>query len=176
MRKQFLEAGKIVGTHGVAGEMKVEPWTDAPEVLLEVPALYFSEGREALAITGRRIHKRMLLLKTAGVTSIEDAQQLRGRKIYLNRDDILLEAGQAFLEDLIGMTVVDGNTDRRYGVIQDVLSTGANDVYRIVDDGGKTYLFPAVQHMIKSIDYEGDCVFVLPIPGIFDDEVISDAH
>lgn len=71
-------------------------------------------------------------------------------------------------QDLIGLKAVDGNTGREYGVLQEVLPTGANDVYRIVDGAGREFLFPAVKHMIQGVDLEKGIIALLPIPGIFD--------
>ena len=74
-----------------------------------------------------------------------------------------------FLQDILGLRAVDGNTGREYGVLKEVLPTGANDVYRIVDGAGKEYLFPAVPHMVKRIAVDEGVIELLPIPGIFDE-------
>lgn len=174
--KQFLEAGKIVGTHGVRGELRVEVWSDSPEVLKKVKALYFEEGKLPLKLVSRRVHKSLLLLTLADVQSVEQADMLRGKIIYLDRRDVSLEPGRHFVQDLIGLSVKDGNSGVLYGTLTDVLRTGANDVYQIRDGGGKEYLFPAVPHMIQSVDLEKGLLLVLPIPGIFDQEGLSDAN
>ena len=90
--------------------------------------------------------------------------------LYLDRADVQLEEGQVFLQDMIGLKAVDGTTGREYGELKEVLPTGANDVYRIVDRDGKEYLFPAVKHMVKRISVEDGVIELLPIPGIFDEE------
>lgn len=176
MKKQFIETGKIVGTHGVRGEMRAEAWSDSPETLQALPHLYFDEGRTEIKLVSRRIHKKMLLLTIEGVDSIDKAETLRGKLLYLNRDDIKLKEGQRFIADLVGLTAVDGETKQVYGTLAEVFETGANDVYRIVDDSGKEYLFPAVPHMIKGVDDDAGVIELLPIPGIFDDGGLSDAH
>ena len=102
-----------------------------------------------------------------GVDSVEKADALRGRVLYLDREDIQLEEGRYFLQDLIGLRVVDGRTGQEYGRLAEVLNTPANDVYRVVK-GEKEYLFPAVPHMIQETSLEGGVIRVLPIPGIFD--------
>lgn len=117
-----------------------------------------------------RVHKGRLLLKLQGVDTVEQGDALRGKVLYLNREDVRLEEGQVFLQDLIGLKAIDGTTGREYGVLQEVLPTGANDVYRIVDGAGKEYLFPAVKHMIQEISLEEGVIRLLPIPGIFDQE------
>lgn len=176
MKKQFIETGKIVGTHGVRGEMRVEVWSDSPETLKALPHLYFDEGRTEIKLVSRRVHKKMLLLTIEGVDSIDKAETLRGKLLYLNRDDVKLGEGQRFIADLVGLTAVDGETKQVYGTLAEVFETGANDVYRIVNDSGKEYLFPAVPHMIKSVDDDAGVIELLPIPGIFDDGGLSDAH
>lgn len=167
--KQFLEAGKIVRTHGVRGEVCLEPWADSPEFLLQVKHLYFdSQGQQDAGVLAARPHKGRLLLRLRGVDTVEQGDALRGKVLYLNRADVELEPGQYFLQDLIGLRAVDGNTGREYGILQEVLPTRANDVYRIVAEGGREYLFPAVPHMIKRTDVAGGVIELLPIPGIFD--------
>ena len=169
--KQYLEAGKIVRTHGVRGEVCLEPWADSPEVLEQVHAFYFDEeGRQNAGLLAARVHKGRLLLRLKGVDTVEQGDALRGRVLYLDRDDIPLEPGQHFLQDLIGLQAVDGRTGQVYGVLKEIFPTGANDVYRIVSPEGREYLFPAVAHMVQEIDLEGGVIRLLPIPGIFDDE------
>lgn len=176
MKKQFIETGKIVGTHGVRGEMRVEVWSDSPETLKALPHLYFDGGETEIKLVSRRIHKKMLLLTVEGVDSIDEAEKLRGKLLYLNRKDVQLEEGQRFIADLVGLTAVDGETKQVYGTLTEVFETGANDVYRIVDDHGKEYLFPAAPHMIKGVNDDAGIIELLPIPGIFDDGGVSDAH
>ena len=107
-------------------------------------------------------------MRLKGVDSVEQGDALRGKILYLNRADVNLAPGQYFLQDLIGLRAVDGITGQEYGVLQEILPTGANDVYRIVSKEGKEYLFPAVPHMIQETDLEGGVIRLLPIPGIFD--------
>lgn len=174
--KQYLETGRIVGTHGVRGELKIEPWADSPEAVRKAGRLYWDEGREPVAVKGLRVHKGFVLLTIEDVDTVEKADLFRGRTVYLNRDDVRLPAGKFFLEDLIGLKAVDGETGRVYGRLTKVFQTGANDVYQIEDEAGKSYLFPAVAHMIKKIDAAGGVIELLPIPGIFDSEAVTDEN
>ncbi|MEG1426931.1 MAG: ribosome maturation factor RimM, partial [Oscillospiraceae bacterium] len=103
MKKQFLEAGKIVGTHGVRGEMKVEPWVDSPELLKSMKTLYFDEGATALAVLTSRVHKNLLLITVSGVNSATEADLLRGKLVYINRDEVKLPKNRYFIADLIGI-------------------------------------------------------------------------
>ena len=130
--------------------------------------LYSHGGSRDAGLDSSREHKGRVLLKLQGVDTVEQGDALRGKVLYLDRDDVELPEGRYFLQDLIGLKAVDGNTGREYGVLQEVLPTGANDVYRIVDGAGREFLFPAVKHMIQGVDLEKGIIALLPIPGIFD--------
>ena len=169
MKKQYLEAGKIVRTHGVRGELCLEPWADSAEFLRPIKRFWFDEGKTDAGLISSRVHKGRLLITLEGINTVEKADTLRGKILYLDRNDVKLEDGAHFLQDLIGLKAVDGNTGAEYGILSEVLPTGANDVYSIVNSEGKEFLFPAVRHFIKKIDIDGGVIELLPIPGIFDD-------
>lgn len=169
MTKQFLEAGRIVGTHGVRGEMRVEPWCDSAEFLKKIKHLYFDEGRTDAGLEASRVHKSLLLIKLKGVDTATDADLYRGRILYLNRADVKLPKNRYFIEDLIGLEVLDADSGVLYGEVKDVFATGANNVYRIVNAAGEEFLFPAVDEMIEKTDIDAGKLFVRPIPGIFND-------
>lgn len=172
--KRFLEAGKITRTHGVKGELVMEVFTDSPEFLLNVRELYLDpEGTRPAGLKSARPHKGRLLLTLEGVNSPEKGDRLRGRALYFDRQDIALPEGRYFLGDLVGLRALDGNTGREYGVIAEIIAAPANNVYRIVDEKGREYLFPAVEHMIKRTDIAGGVIELLPIPGIFDGEGVE---
>ncbi len=170
MKKKFLETGQIVGTHGVRGEVRADPWSDSPEFLKNLKNLYFDEGKTKVPLISSRVHKNQVLLKLQSVDTVEAAEALRGKVLWLDREDVTLEPGQTFVQDLIGLQAVDGKTGEIYGVLTEVISTGANDVYRIRNDRGQEFLFPAVPHMIGGIDLERELIRLFPIPGIFDGE------
>ena len=127
MIKEFLEGGKIVGTHGVRGEMRVECWCDTPQFLAQFKTLYFDNGAEKIKVNSRA-HKNMVLMKMPGIDTIEQADTLRGKIVYIKRSDIKLAAGVNFVQDMIGLEVVDSKTAQVYGTVTDVLHTGSNDV------------------------------------------------
>ena len=173
MKKQYLEAGRIGGTHGVKGEMRVEPWMDSPEALKKFRKLYLDEGKTDLGLISSRVHKNLLLITVKGIEDPAAADTMRGKILYFNRDDAHLPKGRYFISDLIGLEVYDGTDGTYYGKIEEVIQAPANDVYRIVN-GEKEYLFPAVKPMIKSTDIDAGRIELLPIPGIFDDDLIED--
>ena len=87
MKKQFLEAGRIVGTHGVRGEMRVEPWCDSADFLKKVKTLYFDGGKTDAGLLSSRVHKSLLLVRLKGVESATQADLYRGKILYLDRND-----------------------------------------------------------------------------------------
>lgn len=169
MVKKFLEGGKIVGTHGVRGEMRVECWCDSPQFLAKFTTLYLNEGQEKLKVKSRA-HKNMVLMKVPGVDTIEQADLYRGKVLYINRSDIKLDKGAYFVQDMIGLSVVDSNTDEVYGTINDVLKTGSNDVYEMKGNDSKMYYIPAIPDIIDKVDIEGGKLYITPMKGLFLDE------
>lgn len=169
MVKEFLEGGKIVGTHGVRGEMRVECWCDSPQVLAKIKTLYFDEGKEKIKVQSRT-HKNMVLMKIPGVESIEQADLLRGKIVYIKRSDMKLDKGVHFVQDLIGLEVVDAETGETYGVVKDVLRTGSNDVYEMKGQDGKMYYIPAIPDIVCDIDIKNAVVKITPMKGLLSDE------
>ncbi|MBQ4128343.1 MAG: 16S rRNA processing protein RimM [Ruminococcus sp.] len=169
MIKEFLEGGKIVGTHGVRGEMRVECWCDSPQFLAQFKTLYFDNGAQKIKVKSRA-HKNMVLVKMPGVDTIEQADLLRGKVLYIKRSDIKLEEGVNFVQDMIGLEVVDSNSNEVYGKITDVLHTGSNDVYEMKDKDNKAFYIPAIPDIIDEIDIKGEKLFITVMKGLFSDE------
>ena len=171
MLKEYLECGRIVTTHGVRGEVKVEPWCDGPEFFLDLDTLYWDkEGARPCRLQQARVHKQMALLKLEGIDSLDQAVPCRGKILYVRREDVPMEEGQCFVQDLIGLQVVDGDDGREYGVLTQVTETGANDVYHIRFADGKERLIPAIPQVVLDIDLEEERMTIRPLEGLFDDE------
>ena len=169
MIKKYLEAGRIVGTHGIAGEMRLECWCNTPAFLSGFRTLYLDKGREALSVSCRP-HKNIVLIKVKGVNSIEEADAYRGRILYIDRADAHLSKGEHFVQDIIGLAVVDSDTGEVYGEVKDVLKTGSNDVYEMKAEDGRLYYIPAIPDIIDRLDFKEEKVFIRPMKGLFDDE------
>ena len=169
--KEFLEIGKIVGTHGIRGEVRVEPWCDSPEFIRKFRTLYFGAGAEAVDVLSVKIHKTIAILRLRGVESPEQADLLRGRILYLARKDAKLPQGRWFVQDLLGLRVIDEDEESVcYGTVTDVFPTGANDVYEITGETGKKTLIPAVEAVVRRVDPQSGVMTIRPIKGMFDDE------
>ncbi len=168
--KKFLECGKIVTTHGIRGEVKVQPWTDTPDVLCEFDVLYLKSGATPLKIEASREHKNMVLIKFEGYDLIEKSRELIGSVLYADREDFNLDEGAVFIQDLIGLQVIDIDTQINYGKITDVSPTGANDVFHIKGDDGKMRYLPHIESMVPEIDLEKGVVWARPLEGLFDED------
>lgn len=166
--KQYLETGKITGTHGLKGEVRVQPWADSPEFLAEFDELYLDKGSRKIEITSSRVHKNMLIMKIKGIDTIEEADALRNKVLYMNRDDVELEEGAYFIQDLIGLDVIDDDTGERLGSLDDVSETGANDVYHVKTDDGRVFLIPVIPDVIRDISLEQGTVRIFRMKGLFD--------
>ncbi len=167
MKKRFLECGKIVATHGLRGEVKVLPWCDGPEALVPIKTFYLDGGNTPKRAERCRIQKNMVLLKLEGVDTPEAAQALRGRVLWLDREEDTLEEGQYYIQDLIGLSVEDADTGERYGTLRDVTETGANDVYHVAFPDGRVQLVPAIPQVIAKIDVDGGKMLIRPLEGLF---------
>lgn len=100
--KQYLEIGKIVNVHGLRGDMKVVPWCDDPEFLCEFDTLYLGKAQKPVTVTAARLQKGNVLLHLEGVDTVEEAEKLRNQVLYMDRDEVELEEGVYFIQDLTG--------------------------------------------------------------------------
>lgn len=166
--KQYLEIGKIVNTQGIGGDVKVVPWCDDPAFLCEFETLYLDKTHTSVSISNARVQKGNVILHIDGVQTLEEAdQKLCGRVLYMNRDDVELEEGAYFIQDLIGMKVYDAETGALYGTLTNVLETGANDVYEVHGEA-KLILLPAIPDVIKETDLEHGEMHVTLLEGLLD--------
>ena len=167
MKKEFLEAGKIVTAHGIRGEVKVMPYTDTPELLCEFDRLFIGKNRDEIGVERSRVFKSTVIMKLEGIDTPEAAEKLRNKLLYMHRDDLELGEDTYFIQDLIGMEVRDADSDELYGVIDDVMQTGANDVY-VVKSADKELLVPAIADVVISTDIDGNVMTIRPLDGLFD--------
>lgn len=170
VKKQYLEIGQIVTTHGIAGEVRVKPWCDSPELLCEFDCLYFDGGEKETRVERARVHKNVVVMKLKGVDTMDDALKLRNKVLFADRDEFELEEGTYFIQDLLGLEVIDADSGKRYGRIVDVTQTGANDVYHVKGENGKELLVPAIADVVLETDVEGGRMVIRPLKGLFDDE------
>ena len=165
MKNQFLEAGQIVNTHGIRGEVKIVPWCDSPEFLLQFDTLYL-DGRPVNVLEAR-VHKGNVLARLEGVEDVNAAMVLKGRTVFIDRTGVELPEGRHFIADLIGLNVVDADSGEALGVVADVLTPPAHEVY--VVKGEHEYLIPAVDEFVIETNVEGGYIKVRLIEGMRSD-------
>ncbi len=150
MDKQIC-IGTIVAPHGVRGDIRILPQTEHPEQFLDLDYLLLEDGR-TLHLTNARFHKRMALVKCREVNNMNEAELLRGKKVFIRTEDLPeLGEGEFYVADLLGCNVVDAE-GAQVGVLKDVISTGSNDVYIVKADDGKEILVPALKQHVKEIN------------------------
>ena len=171
MRRDYLEVGKIVSTHGIKGEVRVDPWCDGPAFLKQFKTLYYDKnGARPVAVKACRPHSNIAILKLEGVDTVEAAAALRNKVLFMARADASLPDDHFFIQDLIGCRVCDADApEKQYGVLTDVSTTGANDVWHVTDDSGKEYLLPAIPPVVIDTDIDNERILIRPLTGIFDD-------
>lgn len=169
MPKRYLETGKIVAVQGLKGEVRVEPWCDSGEFLCEFDTLYFDKGETPLEITRSRVQKNIVIMKIKGIDTPEQAQNVRNKILYMDREDVELEEGAYFVQDLIGLEVIDNDSGEQYGKLCEVSFTGANDVYHIKDKDGTVRLIPAIPDVVIDTDITNGIMKIHVLEGLFDE-------
>lgn len=173
MKKTYLEGGKICTAHGVKGILKVEHLCDSPKVLAGAKRVFLL-GRDGSysehKVISASVSGAFVLMGVEGVNSREEAIAMRGKMLYLHRDDVPLSEGAMFIADMIGLPVFHYESGESLGEICDVSDIGARRIYTVKYDG-REVMIPDVPQFIKEISEQG--MKVLPIPGLFDnaDEV-----
>ena len=160
--KPFLEAGKSVNTHGIRGEVKIQPWSNGPDFLSAFSTVYIDGA--PFRLTGSRVHKGCLIAALDGIQTVDDALLLKNKIVYIRREDCPLAPGEFFLQDLYGLQVLDGDTGAELGVIRDVLDLPAGRVYEI--QGARTILVPAVPDFIMETNVEAGYIKIRLIKGM----------
>lgn len=165
MPEQYLEVGKITNTHGIMGEVRVQPWADSPEFLCQFKTLYVDQAHWPIKVERARVHKNMVILKLEGVTDVPSALSMRNAILYIDRKDAALPEGSFFLADLMGLEVRDAQSGKVLGKIADIMNLPANNVY-VVRGGEREILVPAVSQFIAETNVEGGYLRVNMMEGL----------
>ncbi|MDR0991652.1 MAG: ribosome maturation factor RimM [Ruminococcus sp.] len=163
--EKFLEAGKIVSTFGIKGEIIAECYCDSPQLLCEFETLFFDKGKKTLEIESSFPRKSNAVLKISGIETVEAARLLIGKVLYLDREDLILGENEYFYADLIGLTAIDFETNEKIGEIIDVTNNGAHENYLIKCENGE-FLIPAVPEFIKETDINAGIIKIVLIDGL----------
>lgn len=153
--EQFLQVGVISSTHGIRGEVKVFPTTDDPMRFKKLKKVFLDTGRERLELEVQsvRFFKQFAIVKFKGIDNINDIEKYKGKGIFVPREDAVpLDEDEYYIADLIGMEVF--TEDGHFGVVKDVMETGANEVYIIESDEHVEVLIPAIRQCVLDVNVE----------------------
>ena len=165
---EHLECGKIINTHGVRGEVKLESYCDSPEILRDLKRVYFKEngGYREARVLHASVFKTFVLMAIESVSDLDTAVSLKNKTIYAAREDLPIEEGSYFIVDLIGLPVIDADSGKCYGTLADVTNLGASDIYTVKTEKGER-MMPAVEEFVDRVDLN-EGIFIRPIEGMFD--------
>ena len=153
--EQFLQVGVISSTHGIRGEVKVFPTTDDPMRFKKLKKVFLDTGRERLELEVQsvRFFKQFAIVKFKGIDNINDIEKYKGKGLFVLREDAVpLDEDEYYIADLIGMEVF--TEDGHFGVVKDVIETGANEVYIIESDEHGEVLIPAIRQCVLDVNVE----------------------
>ena len=166
--QKYFEVGQIVNTFGVKGFVKVNPFTDDAERFEELKTVYIckKDGMQKVEIQEVKYHKNMVLLKIKGIDDMNEAEKVKGLYLKIDRKDAKkLPKDTYFIADLIGLDVYS-DENKYLGKVEDIFSTGANDVYVVKNDEGKQILLPSIPEVLKTIDLENEKIVVHILEGL----------
>ena len=160
-KREFIDAGRIVNTHGVAGEVKIEVWLDSPKFFRSFKRIY--HGEREMKVVSARTHKDFVIAKLEGIDDINAAMALKGREVTVRREDAALPHGAFFLQDILGARVVDEDGNE-IGELVEIMERPASNVY--VVKGETEHLIPAVPEFVLATDAENGVITVRLIEGM----------
>lgn len=166
--QEYLEVGQIVNTNGLKGLLKINPFTDDITRFERLKTILVDHKKELLEfeIESVRYQKKQVLLKLKGIDTIEEAEKYREDYLKINRNkEEKLPEDTYYIVDLIGLDIYTENGEL-LGKLDDIFSTGSNDVYVVKNSEGKQILLPAISDVIKNIDLEQKKIVVNLIEGL----------
>ncbi len=159
-----IEVGKIVNTHGIRGDVKINPFMDDVEAFRKFKYLYIKDNK--VKVKGVKFVKNNPIVSLEGTDSVEKAELLRNTPVYIDEEMLPeLSDNEFYIKDIINLSVetVDGEY---LGKITDVFKTGSNDVYEILKEDGKKFLIPAISQVVKEINIKENKVTVELLEGL----------
>lgn len=165
--EQFLQVGVISSTHGIRGEVKIFPTTDDPSRFKKLKKVLLDTGREQLELEVQSVKffKQFVIVKFKGIDNINDIEKYKGKGLFVPREDAVpLDEDEYYIADLIGMEVF--TEDGRFGVVKDVMETGANEVYIVESDDHGEVLIPAIRQCVLDINVEEKKMLVRLLDGL----------
>lgn len=171
MMENLLQVGAITQTHGIKGEVKVFPTTDDVNRFKKLKNVLLDTGKEniELEIEGVKFFKQYVILKFKGIDNINDVEKYKGKSLLVTRENaVKLKKNEYFIADMIGMKVIT-DEEKDFGILKEVMQTGANDVYVVETIDGKEVLLPAIKQCILAVDIENQLMKVHIMKGLLDE-------
>ena len=171
--EDLYQVGSITQTHGIKGEVKVFPLTDDISRFKNMKNLLLDGGKDGyitLEVENVRPQKNLVILKFKGIDNINDIEKYKGKGLYVTKENrVSLKKDEYFIADLIGCEVyTEDAPNTKFGVISDVMETGANDVYDISLEQGGNVLIPAIKDCILNVDIENRRINIRLLKGLMD--------
>jgi 16S rRNA processing protein RimM len=164
----YFKIGQIVNTHGIKGEIKINPYTDDIVKLSRAKSIYFeSDLTTKVQVEYSKIISSFVIFKLKGIDTPEEASKLKQKYIYIERNENeKLEEDTYYIDDLIGLQVISIDNNSVIGTISYIFNTGANDIYEVKLNDGKNAYLPAIKDVIKKVDIEDKKVYVKLMEGL----------
>ena len=166
--EQLLQVGVISSTHGIRGEVKIFPTTDDVKRFKKLKKVILDTGREhlPLEVESVKFFKQFAIVKFKGIDNINDIEKYKGKSLLVDRENaVKLRKDEYFIADMIGLQVYTEDGEA-FGVLKDVLETGANDVYIIDSQKHGEVLVPAIKQCILDVDIEGQKMTIHLMEGL----------
>ncbi len=160
--KQYLEAGTVTSTHGVRGEVRIQPWTNSPEFLVGFKTLYIDN--KPMKVLSSSVHKSGVITLFEGIDHIDGAIRLKNKTVFIDRHDACLDNGEHFIADLIGLEAFDEGTGESLGRITEIMPMNPNNIYVIT--GKREILVPAVPEFVREINVDAGRITFRLIEGM----------
>ena len=173
MKKEYLECAIVRGAHGVRGVLKVEHWCDSAKVLTMQKRIFLANKQgayEERQVINSSVSGQEILMSLEGIEDRDAAVAMKNTVLYLKREDIPLAKGAMFIQDMIGLPVIDADSGRVYGHIKAVDDGVRSKLYTVSTPHGDV-IYPSAPGFIKEVDAERG-MFITPIPGFFNEDEV----
>lgn len=167
-KEELFRIGIITEPHGIRGEVKVFPTTDDPDRIKKLKEIYLATGSgvEIVHPVSVKWQKQFIILKFDEFEDRNAVEGLRRRELYVDREHaVKLDKDEYYVSDLIGLKCIDED-EKVFGILDDVLQTGANDVYQIIKEDGNMLLIPAIKECILEVNIEKEYVKIHVLEGL----------
>lgn len=170
---KYYDVAKILTTHGLKGEVKVSLITDFPEERFKagVELSLKDNPEKLLTVESGRPFKQFWLVKFNEVTDVDQAEKLKGKTLVISeQNQQKLPDGVYYYRDILDCQVIDNQTKEKIGVITDIESPGANDIWLVKERNGKEFWLPYIKDVVKKVDVDNKKIYVELMEGLRDED------